>query len=897
MPEDLHLEPVAITDTSWWSFLPLMRPEVPKVATDSNAKLPNKNEVSGHPIDAFISKQLREKGLSFSPQADRATLIRRAYFDLIGLPPTPEQIEAFVKDPAGDAYVRLIDQLLASPRYGERWARIWLDIVHYGDTHGYDKDKLRLNAWPYRDYVVRSFNADKKWTRFVQEQVAGDAMFPDSTDGIVAMGFISAGPWDFVGHAEVPESKTDGKIARHLDRDDMVRTTIESFCSLTVGCAQCHHHKFDPISQDDYYALQAVFAALDRADQDYFDDPSLLKQYRKLKREQEQATKTEKQFADSLHKAAGEDLKKIDQQISAIQSVKKGELNPAYGYHSTISSKQLDTKWVQVNLSEPIAISRIVLRPSFDNHNNIGAGFGFPVCFVVEVSNDVTFEKDVFRIDDPRVLSREHDFANPGILPVELRPTSIVTGQKFQFVRITATKLAPRNRDYNFALAELEVFDANGNNVTANATVSAKDSIEALPRWSKANLIDGIAPKSDQQQKLAELKQSRQSLLLQSGTPMLHQNLGKARVELAAIKKKISDFPKPKRVYSGTVHQGSGNFVGRGHLDGQPRPIFLLRRGDVNKPAKEVIPGSLSLFSDLPSRFPETKSQPEYQRRIALANWLTSPDNSLTWRSAVNRIWQFHFGTGIVATPNDFGHMGATPSHPELLDWLAVEFRDNGQSLKQMHRLMMTSRTYKQSSQPTIDQRTNLAMTFDANNRLLWKMTPRKLDAEAIRDSILLVSGKMNLKMGGPAFQDFIIEKPEHSPHYQYHLHDPTDPKTHRRSIYRFIVRSQLQPFMSTLDCADPSLSVPVRNESLTPLQALTLLNNGLVVTMSTEFAKKLESLTPNQAQAVQRGFYEATGRQPDQKELTLLKQYTKQNGLENYCRLLFNMNEFTFID
>ncbi|MFO0808519.1 MAG: DUF1549 domain-containing protein [Gemmataceae bacterium] len=244
----------------WWSLKPLVQPPVPG---------------GGHPVDAFVRAALRAKGMEPSPPADRRTLARRLFFDLIGLPPSPEEVEAFVADAAPDAYDRLVDRLLASPHYGERWARHWLDVVHYGDTHGYDKDKPRPNAWPYRDYVIRAFNEDKPVGRFVREQIAGDVLFPGSADGIEALGFLSAGPWDFIGHAEVAESKIDGKVARHLDRDDVVTTVVQTFMSLTVQCAQCHNHKFDPIGQEDYYALQAVFAAIDRTDRPYDRDPAV----------------------------------------------------------------------------------------------------------------------------------------------------------------------------------------------------------------------------------------------------------------------------------------------------------------------------------------------------------------------------------------------------------------------------------------------------------------------------------------------------------------------------------------------------------------------------------------------------------------------------------------------
>ena len=246
----------------WWSFKPLRRPAVPGP--------------SGlNPIDAFIAVKLAEHNLAPTAEADRRTLIRRLYFDLVGLPPTIGEIDEFVNDHAPDAYEKLVDRLLASPRYGERWARHWLDVVHYGETHGYDKDKPRPNAWPYRDYVIRAFNDDKPYARFVQEQVAGDVLFPGTVDGIEALGFLAAGPWDFIGHEELPESKIDGKIARHLDRDDFVANTIGTFISLTVHCAQCHNHKFDPITQEDYYRLQAVFAAIDRTDRVFDADPAI----------------------------------------------------------------------------------------------------------------------------------------------------------------------------------------------------------------------------------------------------------------------------------------------------------------------------------------------------------------------------------------------------------------------------------------------------------------------------------------------------------------------------------------------------------------------------------------------------------------------------------------------
>ncbi len=259
-PRDMTLRERKDKAETWWSLRPLARPPLPRVQMPGWVRMP---------LDTFILHRLEERGMRPTPEADRRTLIRRLYFDLLGLPPAPAEIDAFVRDRSPNAYERLVDRLLASPHYGERWARHWLDVVHYGDTHGYDKDKVRPNAWPYRDYVIRAFNEDRPYSRFIEEQIAGDVLYPDTRDGIVGLGFLAAGPWDFVGHVELREGTLDKKITRNLDRDDMVATVLNTFTSLTAQCARCHDHKFDPITQEDYYSLQAVFAAVDRADRPY----------------------------------------------------------------------------------------------------------------------------------------------------------------------------------------------------------------------------------------------------------------------------------------------------------------------------------------------------------------------------------------------------------------------------------------------------------------------------------------------------------------------------------------------------------------------------------------------------------------------------------------------------
>jgi hypothetical protein len=603
----------AAAEEPWWSLAPLARPASPIVKNAAWVR---------NPVDAFILGKLEKLGLAPNPEADRRTLIRRLTFDLCGLPPSPSEIDTFEKDANPGAYERLVGRLLASPGYGERWARHWLDLVHYGDTHGYDKDKVRPNAWPYRDYVIRAFNEDKPYTRFIQEQLAGDVLFPETAEGIVALGFLAAGPWDYVGQVELREGTLDKQITRNLDRDDMVATTMNTFVSLTAQCARCHHHKFDPISQDDYYSLQAVFAAVDRADRPYGPKPT-----------------------------AGQ---------------------PALVY------------------------------------------------------------------------------------------------------------------------AVASQFAANG-----------------------------------------------------TFTP----------------------------------------------TRGQPRPIYVLRRGSEKSPKNPVAPGTVSCVPGLAARFSVTASKPEGERRAALARWLTNPQNPLTWRSIVNRVWQYHFGLGIVDTPNDFGHMGSSPTHPELLDWLAVEFRDGGQSLKRLHRLIVTSSTYRQSSAIRPE-----AAKVDAGNRYLWHMNRRRLEAEELRDSLLAVSGRLDLRLYGPGFKPFVFED-DHSPRYKYEEHDPDTPGSQRRSIYRFLVRSVPDPFMGALDCADPSQIVEKRTETLTALQALALLNNKFMVRMAAHLAERVESTAADLASRIGAAHRLALGREPRPDELTTLTDYARKHGLPSTCRLIVNLNEFSFVD
>ena len=877
-PEGVALSEKSTIDFNWWSFKPLKRPAVPGLEGEGAAGIRN-------PVDAFIRARLAGKGLKPAPEADRLTLLRRLSFDLTGLPPSPAEVDRFLADKSPRAYEELVDRLLGSKQYGERWARHWLDVVKYADTCGYDKDKLRRNAWPYRDYVIRAFNADKKYSRFVQEQLAGDVLFPGDPEGILGLGFVAAGPWDFIGHVEVSEAKIDGKVARYIDRDEMVTNTINTFTSLTIQCARCHDHKFDPFTQKHYYSLQDVFAAVDRAERPYDRNPGTAQERKKLNTELSAVRGELKKLRDGVAAAGGEELVALDKAIKKYSAeVKLDKKSPAYGYHSQISKRQGEEKWVAVDLGQDLELERVVLHPSHDEYNNIGAGFGFPVRFIIEGAKHKSFPA-------PTVFADESagDFPNPGLGEY----SAAAKGSKVRFVRIRAVKLAPRSKDYILALGELEVFDKAGKNVALGAKVFSLDSIQAPVRWARKNLVDGSWPRARNEgasAALAEARKKRQALMARIKSPEWLADEKRLLAQEQGLSGKLGRLKKSGMVYAAATHfKPEGNFK---PTKGKPRAIHVLHRGEILEPREKVKPGILPFSADTALEMDLPEGHPEGARRSTLAKWITSRDNPLTWRSIVNRVWLWHFGAGIVDSPNDFGRMGRLPTHPELLDWLACEFRDGGQSFKKLHRLLVTSATYRQSSRWNKESH-----LVDSGNQLLWRMNRRRLEAEEIRDAMLQASGKLKGDMYGPGFYLFKLEKTAHSPHYEYHKFDPEDPASHRRSIYRFIVRSQPDPFMTTFNCADSSQSTPKRDEALTALQALSLLNSKFTLVMAGHFAKRLTAEAKSPEDQVRLGLRLVTGREAGEEEVKALSAYASRHGLANLCRVLFNLSEFTYLD
>jgi len=872
-PDGLSLRDRRFEGETWWAFAPLERPPAP---------VPRDRGWARTPVDAFVAARLDAQGLSPRPEADRRTLIRRLTYDLHGLPPTPGEVDSFLADSRPDAYERLADRLLASPRYGERMGRHWLDLVHYGDTHGYDKDKRRDHAWPYRDYVIRAFNADLPYPRFVRQQVAGDVLDPRDPDGPAAAGFIAAGPWDFVGHVELREGTVDKARARLIDRDDMLANVVSTFQSLTAHCARCHDHKFDPIPQKDYYRLQAVFAGVDRGDREV---PGVEERRDRLTRRREYARTYLEIYEPAAEGLASEAVRRYGEQIGALYR-ELGQVradqptvpSPSNGYHSAVAPRREATKWVQVDLGRVVMIDRIRVFPSRPTDFPDTPGFGFPPAFRLETADDAGMTENHWAVDFP-----DGHLPPPGDGPVAWFPS-----RRARFVRFTATRLWKRTGDYVLALAELEV-DSGGRNVAAGARVTALDSIEG-GRWGAKYLVDGHDSRvklpnpelvRGQLQEQIDTLNYRRRLVSEAAAdlPAARAKVDALNAELRLIDAALAGLPEePPLVYSVVPHA--------------PRPVHVLNRGDVEQPGNPVGPGALSCVPGLDPVFTLPDPNDEGARRAALAGWLASPENVLTWRSMANRIWQTHFGRGIVDTPNDFGRNGSTPTHPELLDWLAAELRDNGGSVKALHRLVVTSAAYRQASGGDAASEAK-----DADNRWLWRQNRRRLDAESVRDAVLSVSGTLDGRMGGPGF-DLFRFKDDHSPVYDHAAPGAADnPRVRRRTVYRFTVRSVPNPFLDCLDSADPNLNTPVRSTTITALQALALLNDPFILSQSRAFAARLSGGAGDTASRVDSAYRLALSRPPLPDERDALAAYARMHGLAAACRVLLNTSEFLFVD
>jgi hypothetical protein len=862
---------------------------------------------AGSTIDSIIRTKLKEHHLTPSPEADPRTLIRRLTFDLHGLPPTPAEVEAFVNEcRSGSSFVirdsslsALADRLLASPRYGERYARHWLDIAHYADTHGFERDQRRDNAWHYRDYVINALNADKPYDQFLREQIAGDVLSPNDPQAIAATGFLAAGPWDFVGQVET-KSEVLRRSARTLDLDDMVTQVMTAACGVTVNCARCHDHKLDPISQREYYSLWSVFAGLKRGNRDLDTAEAT-----RLAAERAKTHNRLRQVTTELAKLTGQGLDLADMigggngrgtgTKGAGLHVGNGTVaKDKLGYHRDIKANRLQKpEWGQVNAPKFV---QWLFVP--DGREEVNIAFKKPVKGVPLTSahtwdairNGPLASQVSTSIDGT-------DFAKEGHSILGMHANSAVTfdlkeirqASGYTKMRLTAMVGFGASKQVASSLSDFSVFvgsEQKFQRLKMRKDESARIDLSIPADALTLTLIatdggDGIG--SD----LLFLGDAKLALDIES-QPLSAAD--KARVNALQAEEKQLSSKLNAKVSTNKVYAVIAD---------PPPAIQILKRGDPESPGEESIPpGTLSLLRDLKPDL-GTLDSIEGDRRKALAAWMTDARNSLTRRVIVNRLWHWHFGQGIVNTPSDFGLGGGKPSHPELLDYLAEELLKSGWSLKHMHKLIVMSEAYRRTSFPTRSSKANElenSSYIDSNNRLLWRQNPRRIEAEATRDFVLAISGKLNLQQtGGPGFTDFTYTE-GYAPVYQHITADT--PELWRRSIYRFVVRSTPQKFLTTLDCPDPANLTPARLTTTTALQSLALFNNDFILRQSRYFAERLQNEAgADVSKQIHLAYALAFSREPTTEEQHLGTQFIQTSGLFAFCRSLFNANEFVYVD
>jgi hypothetical protein len=883
--------------TDWWSLKPLVQPVVPTVAASVGTTAA---PAPVNPIDAFIRQTLAEKQFPHAPEADRRTLIRRLYFDLIGLPPAPQQVEAFAADSNPAAYEKLVDDLLNSPRYGERWARHWMDTAHFAETHGHDQDRIREFAWPFRDYLIASFNADKPYSRFVEEQVAGDVLYPNDPQATIALGFLAAGPWDESSMTGIQEGTLDRQIARYVDRDDMVSNVMNNFASATVQCARCHDHKFDPISQQDYYALQAVFAGVDKANRSYDVDPAVSRQRQELVQRKKLLERDDAQTTAVLSSppvqaavAAWEDglahnrvqwtVLTPDRATSANGATLVPQPDGSVLSIGIRPEKDIYTLSAHVPVAQITALRLEVLAddrfphhgPGRQDNGNLhlseiqlfaGDEHGSPLPWSAASADynqpDWGVERAIDGIEDT-AWGIYPEVGKSHLAVFELKNKLSLPADK----KITIVLKQLHGGGHLIGRARLSVTDAS---VPAGVTTA----LNPLP----ASITALLGKPPDQRSPADRLALAR------------FQQREAAQHELTAL-------PKPSHIYA-AAHEFEPD---GGHV--QPnglRPVEVLYRGDITQPRGVAAPGALSCIAALAPRFKLDHPEDEGARRAALAHWLTDRRNPLTWRSIVNRVWQYHFGRGLVDTPNDFGRMGSLPTHPALLDWLAVDFRDHGQSLKRLHRLIVTSATYRQSSRIAdipIGQ-TAKAVAADVDNRFLWRMNRQRLDAECVRDSVLQVTGRLDLRMGGPSDRQFTTRPGVHvTPVVDYSQFNLDSEAGRRRSVYRFLFRTLPDPFMEAFDCPSGDELTPLRTSSITVQQALAMWNDAFVARHCEYLAARVQGLGATMRDRVAAAVQLVFDRPAREDELREFTTYADKHGLANLCLVLFNTNEFLFVN
>ncbi len=840
-PEDTMVKAKPKADLSWWSLQPLRINGPPKA--NGHAEF----QAWQSPIDRYLALKLRESNLTPNKQADRRSVIRRLSYDLTGLPPTPAEIEDFESSPAKNAYEKLVDRLLASPRYGERWGRHWLDVVRFGESTGYEQNIIVDEAWPFRDYVIRSFNDDKPMNQFIREHLAGDVLQPDNPDVKIGSAFLVNGAYDTVGNQDAIQAAQ----IRADTIDEVVRATSEAFLGLTMGCARCHDHKFDPIQQRDYYRLYATFAGLKHGS-------GLLSSPADVKAREEKLAPLNQKH-DELNSAVG----LIEQTISQRIKEKAAEFEDAWtreAVNRTGTEERFDA--VEAKFVKLTCVRR-------DDNAKSGSGFrmdefeiwsaGKEPRNVALASNGSVATGPSRNIEDFKgayaaKLTIDGQFgarflSSGNYLQIELKKPTLIDRVFFSSAR---NEPKPEQGKFSFvADFRIEVsLDGEEWQVVATGDYRKPASIAVRD----ARIRDEIVLE-EEKQKLAEL-----------------------RKQIREVKSEIANVPGLRRAWIGSRDA---------KLAAGPFNVFL--GGDPLRKGETVLPSSPSFLGNALPSYEINDLSGESERRIALANWITHDNNALVARVLVNRVWQYHFGTGIVSTPSDFGYMGEKPSHPELLDYLADQFIQGGWKLKQLHKQILMSQAYRQSSEGN-----ERALRADADSRLLWRFPPRRLAAEEIRDSMIYVSGQLREGMYGKGFRLYKYLRDNVATYVPLDEHGP---ETYRRSVYHQNARACVTDLFSEFDQPDCAFSAAKRSETTSPLQALTALNHSFTRDMARHMAERVEketnaALESQATLAMQLAF----GRDPDKEEIRAATELIESSSLAALCRVLLNTSEFIWI-
>jgi mono/diheme cytochrome c family protein len=828
-------------DKTWWSLQPLT------VAAPPGAEgLPE--SWSSNPIDRFVFTALKGNGLTPNPPADRRVLIRRLSYDLTGLPPTPNEVESFLNDKNPLAYEQLVDRLLYSPRYGERWGRHWLDVVRFGESNGFERNFLIENAWPFRDYVIRSFNADKPFNQFIIEHLAGDLVGKDQPDVEVGVAFLTLGPYDDVGNQDAVAAAN----IRAATIDDMVAATGAAFLGLTINCARCHHHKFDPVPTEDYYRVKAAFDGVSHAAR-----PLATKEMRQSHQAAVRPLNLEKQRLQ-------ENREQIEAAILARAEQAGPAANPrpaSSAYRTEETFVPQETRFVRLTMlahssnAKSAVDARLdefeVWTPGPEPRNVALAASGAKAIGVTgRQSQDFVEAYGVELVNDGKYGSRWF-VGSPATLTIDLSKPATIERIVFSHDR-TAMSDAPIP-GLGPALVEYEVhLSANGQ------------------QWTK------VADSFDRQPFSPALARERK--LRQFTEPSEREALADLDRQLAQVEAKLRKIPPLPVVWAGKFAQPQ-----------QSTTVF--RGGDPTKPGDEVRPASLNVLDQVCKPYELSGDAPEGERRLALARWIASDDNPLTARVLANRVWQHHFGTGLVDTPSDFGFLGGRPTHPELLDWLAHRLPEHGWKLKALHREIVLSQTYQQAG-TFRDQ----AAAIDKYARYLWRFPPRRLTAEELRDTLLFVAGALDLRMGGPGFRLYSYKQDNVS---TYTPLDAPGPETYRRAVYHHNARASIVDVLSDYDLPDNAFPAPRRANTTTPLQALTLLNHRFTLDMAAALAERVNRETPGSDLdgKVDHVFKLSFQRRPTSAEREATAKLAASHGLAAVCRALLNANELLFVE